>query len=66
MSCFVGKQMRDGTFNVLKIEYEQKVCPVENFSTRNRDFCMDTSQVEIKELKVVRRSSEIPLLLRHP
>lgn len=42
--------MRDGTFNVLKIQYKIKVCPVENFSTKNREPCMDKSS-EIKETK---------------
>lgn len=33
--------MKDRTFNVLKIKYKVKVCPVENFSTKNRQRCMD-------------------------
>lgn len=33
--------MRDGTFNVLKIEYKVKVCPADNFSTKNRERCKD-------------------------
>ena len=33
--------MSDGTFNVLKIKNKVKVCPVENFSTKNRERCMD-------------------------